>query len=147
MSKYRNHSDGELAGLLKENDHVAFSEIYKRYWKKLLFIAWNYCHQTDLSKDIVHEVFTSLWERRVIVKVENLSAFLATSVKFSLFKYHEKEHRRAKLASENYAFDEFFHDEEQLDALFLKEYINGIVEEMRTRLTIGVAILFYLNRS
>ena len=36
----------------------------------------------------------------------------------------------AGLLGQNYEFDDLTNDEAKLDALFLKEYINGIVEEM-----------------
>lgn len=130
MRGYDIYSDPELITLLKEDDHVAFTEIYKRYWKKMLLIAWNHCRDKDTSKDIVHEVFICLWERRNAVEILNLAAFLATSVKFSIFKYYQKESRRTTLLGQNYQFDELSHDEDKLDALFLKEYIDGIVEEM-----------------
>jgi len=127
---YNRYSDLELIQLLKEGDQKAFTEIYHRYWKKLLLIAWNLSNRSDHAKDIVHEVFMSLWERRNTIDIQNPAAFLATSVKFSLFKYHQKEYRRAELTRENYVFDETCHDESGLDAIFLQEYINGIVEEM-----------------
>lgn len=116
--------------LLGEGDQKAFTEIYHRYWKKLLAIAWNHSNKSEHAKDIVHEVFMSLWERRSTIGIQNPAAFLATAVKFSLFKYHLKEHRRAELAKENYSFDEASYDDAGLDALFLQEFIDGIVEEM-----------------
>ncbi|BAU54089.1 RNA polymerase sigma-70 factor [Mucilaginibacter gotjawali] len=130
MLNYNLYTDDELASLLKEDDQAAFTEIYKRYWKKMLLIAWNHSNDKDASKDIVHEIFISLWERRHQVEVLNLAAFLVTSVKFSIFKYYQRENRRAELARQNYEFNELTSDEEKLDALFLQEYINGIVEEM-----------------
>ena len=130
MLPYKGYSDQELIQLLKEGDQNAFTEIYHRYWKKLLLIAYNLSKRSDHAKDIVHEVFMSLWERRSTIDIQNPSAFLATSVKFSLLKYYQKEYRRAELARENYVFDEASYDEAGLDAIFLQEYINGIVEEM-----------------
>jgi len=130
MYHYNICSDHELMALLKEDDHAAFTEIYKRYWKKMLLIAWNHSHDKATSKDIVHDVFMGLWDRRNTVEILNLSAFLATSVKFSIFKFYQKESRRTALISQNYQFEELTNDEDKLDALFLNEYINGIVEEM-----------------
>jgi RNA polymerase sigma-70 factor (family 1) len=130
MSKYSNHTDQELVFCLNERDHSAFTEIYSRYWKKMLLIAWNHCKDKDAAKDIVHDVFTSLWEKHNAIEIENLPAFLATAVKFGIFKYYQKEQRRTELAKQNYAFDELTHDEAQLDAMFLQEYIDGIVEKM-----------------
>ena len=130
MYHYNICSDHELIALLKEDDHAAFTEIYKRYWKKMLLIAWNHSHDKATSKDIVHDVFMGLWDRRNTVEILNLSAFLATSVKFSIFKFYQKESRRTELINRNYQFEELTNDEDKLDALFLNEYINGIVEKM-----------------
>jgi len=133
MLNYNLYTDDELTSLLKEDDQAAFTEIYERYWKKMLLIAWNHSNDKTVSKDIVHEVFISLWERRNVVEVLNLAAFLATSIKFSIYKHYQRENRRAELARQNYEFNELTCDEEKLDALFLQEYINGIVEEMPER--------------
>jgi RNA polymerase sigma factor (sigma-70 family) len=130
MSNFSSHTDEELTDLLKSDNHIAFTEIYKRYWKKMLLISWNHSKNNAVAQDIVHEIFMSLWERRGTVVIYNLGAFLATSIKFSIFKHYQKEHRRTELAQKNYVFDDLSYDEDKLDALFLKEYIDGIVEVM-----------------
>lgn len=133
MSNYSNYTDQRLIALLKKKDPLAFTEIYNRYWKILLAIAWNHSRQSAQAKDIVHEVFMSLWERCDQVDIQNLTAFLATSVKFSVFRHYQKEQRRTELAKKNYLFEALDHGEDRLDALFLEEYINGLVEEMPER--------------
>jgi len=130
MPDFSKHTDEELTDLLKSDHHIAFTEIYKRYWKKMLLISWNHSRDDAVAQDIVHEVFMSLWERRGTVEIHNLSAFLATAIKFSIFKHYQKERRRTELAQTNYVFNELSYDEDMLDALFLKEYIDGIVETM-----------------
>lgn len=131
MIEYSTLSDAELTAFLKLNDRVAFTEIYQRYWKKLLLISWNHCKDKAVTEDLVHEVFLNLWERRTEdLDIQNLSAFLTTAAKFSIFKYYQRLNRRTELVKQNYHVPEFTNDEEQLDALFLKEYINGIVEAM-----------------
>jgi RNA polymerase sigma-70 factor (family 1) len=130
MSKYSTYTDQELTDLLQADDHAAFTEIYQRYWKKMLAVAWNHSKDSVIAKDLVHEVFLSLWERRAVVEIKSVAAFLATAVKFSVFKHYQREKNRAELARENYEFTDITHDEHKLDALFLQEYINGIVEEM-----------------
>lgn len=125
-----NQQDISLLERIKQDDQEAFAEIYRKYWKKLLMIAWNHSKDRSISKDIVHEVFLSLWERRHLVEIHDLSAFLATSIKFSVFKHYEKEHRRSALAKQHYLTSLYTEDEKKLDAMFLQEYVNGIVEEM-----------------
>lgn len=137
MSAQNLFSDLELLELMAQGRQDAFTEIYNRYWKKMLLVAWNHTRDKAQAEDIVHEVFLSLWEKRQDKLIENVPAYLSTSVKFSIFKHYQREHRRARLASTNYAFNEIANEEEVLDALFLKEYINGIVEQLpeKCRLT------------
>ena len=123
-------SDVELTVLLKQADRDAYTEIYNRYWKKMLLVAWNHCKDKAQSEDIVHEVFISLWNRRSEVLIENIPAFLTTAIKFSIFKYYQRVQYRKVLARQNYEFTETVYDEDKLDALFLKEYINGVVEQL-----------------
>jgi RNA polymerase sigma-70 factor (ECF subfamily) len=139
MSSYGTYTDEQLTALLKEGDHAAYTEIYRRYWKKLLLIAWNHSKDEFAAKDIVHDVFISLWERYPEVEINNLSAFLATSVKFTVYKYYQKEQRRNDLALKNYEYEATVNDEHKLDAIFLQEYVNGIVEKMpeKCRLVFG----------
>jgi len=139
MFNYGTYTDEQLTALLKEGDHAAYTEIYRRYWKKLLLIAWNHSKDELASKDIVHDVFISLWERYPEVEINNLPAFLATSVKFTVYKYYQKEQRRNDLALQNYEYETTVNDEDKLDAIFLQEYVNGIVEKMpeKCRLVFG----------
>jgi RNA polymerase sigma-70 factor (ECF subfamily) len=139
MFNYSTYPDEQLAVLLKQGDHAAYTQIYKRYWKRLLLTAWNHSKDKLAAKDIVHDVFISLWERHSVIDIDNLSAFLATSVKFTIYKYYQKEQRRSDLASKNYQFETTVNDEDKLDALFLQEYVNGIVEKMpeKCRLVFG----------
>lgn len=67
----------------------------------------------------------------------NVPGFLTTAIKFNIFKHYQKVQQRKQLALKNYEFKESSYDEDKLDALFLKEYINGIVEQLpeKCRLT------------
>lgn len=127
---YIHYTDPELLQLLRENNRAAYNEIYNRYWKKMLLVAWNHSRNEELAKDIVQEVFITLWEKRQQQDIQGLSAFLATAVKYQVFKHYRKEQRRAALARENYTVETTSQDEALLEARFLKDLIDGIVEEM-----------------
>jgi RNA polymerase sigma-70 factor (ECF subfamily) len=130
MFRFSVLTDFELTALLKLGDQGAFTEIYERFWKKLLQIAWNHTKDKKMSEDMVHEVFMSLWERKEKLDIADVGAFLATSVKYTVFKNYQRESRRSKLAELNYPFNNITDDEEKLDAIFLREYIDGIVEKL-----------------
>ncbi|MDB5126852.1 RNA polymerase sigma factor [Mucilaginibacter sp.] len=126
-------SDQELMSLLQEGNRHAFTELYKRYWEKLVLIAWNNTNDKAQAEDIVHEVFIALWKERNNFNIVNVGGFLATKIKFVIFKNYRKEHHRSKLAEANYQFCDICLDEEKLDALFLKEYIDGVIENLPER--------------
>jgi len=130
MAAYSAYTDQELLGLMSREDQLAFTELYNRYWKKMLLVAWNHTKDKINAEDLVHEVFISFWNKRNDHLIENVPAFLATCVKFSIFKYYQKERKRAILALENYEFNEISDDDQKLDALFLRDYINGVVEQL-----------------
>jgi RNA polymerase sigma-70 factor (ECF subfamily) len=140
---YSKCDDRELVELLKQNNHAAYNEIYRRYWKKMLLVAWNHSRNEYIAKDIVQEVFINLWEKHHAYDIQSLPAFLATVVKFEVFKAYQKETRRSELAKQNYQFKDVVYDEELLDARFLQDTINGIVEEMPER----CRIVFHYSRN
>lgn len=130
MASLHVFTDQELLNRLQKGDHAAFTELYNRYWEKLLFIAWNHTRDKYLAEDIIHEVFMSLWKEKNNFEILSVGAFLATKVKFVVFKHYRKQQRREKLAETNLVFAKASLDEEKLDALFLKEYIDGIIETL-----------------
>lgn len=125
------HGDeAELLRRLRWGDHLAFTRLYQHYWKAMLLVAWNHTKDKVLAEDIVHEVFMTLWEKRDMREIESLAGFLTTAVKFSVFKHYQKEMHRQRLAGERLSFQDAGDDESKLDALFLQEYIAGLVEKM-----------------
>jgi len=127
-SLYSSYSDERLVVLLRDNDEEAFGEIYHRYWHKLLAIGYNHARNKELAEEIVHDVLLSLWNRRHEMEIDRLAAWLATAVKFSVFKSLARENRRKGLLQQHSpehpvaAFDE-----EIIQAKFLKEYVDGLV--------------------
>ncbi len=68
--------DSKLVQLLKEDNELAFDEIFSRYWERLFVTTSNVLGDDDVAQDLVQEIFVSLWERRKKVDINNLSAFL-----------------------------------------------------------------------
>ncbi|WP_316839698.1 RNA polymerase sigma-70 factor [Pedobacter gandavensis] len=130
MGVYHNFSDQELLEELRLGNRLAFTELFNRYWKKLLAVSYNYTKDHSAAEEIVQEVFIGLWNRRAILEIKILENYLATAVKFSIFKSIHQEKRRAELAILNYQTELVALDEEKIQAKFLQEYIDGIVEQL-----------------
>ena len=67
FSTSKNYSlltDNELAVFLQEGDREAYTEIYKRYNSLLYVFAYKRLGDREEVKDIIHELFLSLWMNR-----------------------------------------------------------------------------------
>jgi RNA polymerase sigma-19 factor, ECF subfamily len=127
---YDTYSDARLAVLLTRGDERAFTAIYERYWEKLFAIAYHYCKDKAIAEEVLQEIFVRLWDKRGAVNIEDLGAYLATSVKFSVFKSLVRTRRRQELIAEHLAPVTVADDEPAIAARFLEEYINGVVESL-----------------
>jgi RNA polymerase sigma-70 factor (ECF subfamily) len=123
-------SDQELLGLLREGKESAFTEIYHRYWERLLAIGYHYTRNKETAEEIVHDVLLRLWKQRSQVAIESLPAYLGTAVKFSVFKALLKEKRRSQIRARLPMEEVSSLDEEKIEARFLQDYFNGIIEHL-----------------
>jgi RNA polymerase sigma-70 factor, ECF subfamily len=65
----------------KSSPDAAFEAAFRMYFKPLSFYAVKLVRDMDTSKEIVHEVFIKLWEKRFSVNLEaSLRPYLFTAV-------------------------------------------------------------------
>ncbi len=119
-----------LASAWDTGEEWAFTSIYNSYWKTLLAIAYRLTQDKEQSEEIVQEVFVSLWSRRQEVNISSLPNYLATAVKFSTFKSLQRTKRQQELQQQEFSTQIPHLDEQTIDAKFLKEYLDGIVEQL-----------------
>lgn len=124
------YNEEELAIAWDRGDSGAFSVIYNTYWNPLLAIAYRLTQHKEQSEEIVQEVFVSLWRRREEVTIVSLPSYLATAVKFATLKSIHRTRRQQEIIQQEALESQLQLDEETVDAKFLKEYLDGIVETM-----------------
>lgn len=142
MPDYAALTNSELVQRLRTGDEAAFTEIYNRYWEKLLAIGYHYSHQKQVAEDIVHDVLTSLWARRAAVDIHALEAWLATAVKFAVFKAIARERKRRDEAAGLPAPSPFATAEEKLEAVFLQQQLHAALD----RLPQKTKLIFHYSR-
>lgn len=92
MELYGKLSDANLLTLLKSGDRSAFTEIYNRYWSVLYLHARHMLHNRDNARDIVQEVFTTIWSKSADLELSvSLNAYLYKSVRNSILNLIRKE--------------------------------------------------------
>jgi RNA polymerase sigma-70 factor (family 1) len=92
MGAYQMHSDLELTRLLQSGDHEAYTEIYNRFKSVLYVHAYNKLRNTEEAKDVVQDLFVSLWNRRSTLQLTGeLSSYLYQAVRNRVFRVIERQ--------------------------------------------------------
>jgi RNA polymerase sigma-70 factor (ECF subfamily) len=82
----QSHNEETLLKLIKQGNDQAFTELYNRYWQKMLTIAFIKLQNTDDAKEVVQEVFIDIWNRRSHLNIRNsFYTYIATAVKYKVF--------------------------------------------------------------
>lgn len=143
MNGYRQQTDADLMMSFRGGSSHAFAEIYQRYWKKLLAVAYHHCKDKMIAEEIVQEVFISLWNKRKTLCIDNIPAYLATAVRLSVFKQYLRQKRRVQIIEQAAGPVVTAWDEEKIYTRFLQQQINGIVEALPRQ----CRLVFRLNRA
>jgi len=138
MADYRTLSDQELTGLLKNGDQAAYAMIYQRYYRLLYIHALKKLNDEEEAKDIIQELFTTLWTKReTILQDTNFAAFLYTSVRNRVLDYfsHQKVASRyidslqGFIDTDPVSADDRVHERELLE--FIQAEIQSLPPKMR----------------
>ena len=85
----------EILKSLSEGDQLAYGFVFKIYYDRLFRFALHYLNDDELAKDVVQDVFTSIWEDcKKFAQVNNLSSWLYTLTKNQCLK--KIEHFKVK---------------------------------------------------
>lgn len=135
MKLTNNYTDSELVILLKNGAEDAFTEIYSRYWKSLFQRAYSILRDDDAAKDAVQDVFISLWNRREVVEVAYLKAYLQQAIRFKVLHFIREERtdsefyvRLRKVTTEIIADNPLLFKEQQN---LLNELVNSLPDDCR----------------
>ncbi|MGA6118200.1 RNA polymerase sigma-70 factor [Sphingobacterium anhuiense] len=132
--EFESLNDDQLIARLQMSDARAITEIYRRYWRKLLAIAYNHIGDKDDAEEVVQTVFIKLWDKRNDIAIGQLPNYLATAVKYSVFSMIQKKNRKDEVGQffvMNHQSQDY--EEEKIYTIFLRQYIKGVVEELPDR--------------
>lgn len=141
MARRTFHIDAELVQALKRGEARALDNMYDKYWEHLLAISYKFLKDKDHAEEVVQEVFIALWNRKDQLQIDNLPNYLATAVKFSTFRFLQSAKRRKEIEEAVY-INEFVKADDKIEAKFLKEYVDDLVEELPTK----CKLVFRLSR-
>ncbi|MDR2275953.1 MAG: RNA polymerase sigma-70 factor [Sphingobacterium sp.] len=91
MKNYSEYSEEELVTLLKQKDHAAFTEIHNRYSPQILAQTNRMLRDIDVAKDMVQELFLTLWRRVDYIRVDGkIGGYLYVATQNLVLKYIQR---------------------------------------------------------
>ena len=82
MTVHRPYKESDVLNELAQGSQVAFKQIYDLYWYSIYKTARKYTKSEALAKDIVQEIFATLWSKRSnFTEVLHLEYYLITMTK------------------------------------------------------------------
>lgn len=146
MDEYQRYDEEKLLFLLKKEDQYAYTEIFKRYNKLLYSHAYNKIRNADDAKDIIQQIFYSLWLNRTEINInKNLTVYLFTSVRYKIADYFSKRDIRDKYIQ---SLSRYIEDhEESTDHLVRRKQMSDIIAEEIAALPPKMREVFELSRN
>jgi RNA polymerase sigma-70 factor (ECF subfamily) len=141
--EYKILSDELLVKLLRVGEQDAFEEIYRRYWQKLLRSAQFKLRSKETIEEILQDLFISLWEKREKVLIENLEAYLNTSLRYLIINQIKKQILQEKFVEYSLKKNELTDDVDESVAF---NELSVAIEKAIEQLPEKTQQIFHLNR-
>jgi RNA polymerase sigma-70 factor, ECF subfamily len=137
--------DSSLFELVKLDNKQAFDELYNRYWEKLFLHLVRVIKDPEETKDILQEVFVSVWNRRFeLDNIESISAYLFSSVRFKGLNYLQRESKKSFIIDALLIQSE--QEDNSLDSLQAVKDINSLLDKTIENLPSKMQQVFILSR-
>lgn len=138
-------SDEELVSNLKLGSKPALDEIYKRYHAPLFSHAYKKLQSKEEVRDILQDVFLSLWTNKENLIINNLSSYLFASVRNRILNVFRNTKVREMYSK---SLQEFIDKGENLVDLKLDEKeLISLVEEEVAKLPPQMRLIFEMSRN
>ena len=98
---YNTADDNNLFALVKQDNELAYTELYNRYWQKLYFVAHKHLKSDPDAREIVQEVFFTIWAKRRSLVIEFFPAYVAAMARYAVYVTLARKKRQAEKISED----------------------------------------------
>ena len=92
-----NIPDAALAEQVRAGDHAAFRLLFDRYADRLIDFAVGFVHVRESAKDVVADVFFSVWLGHTAWIPERVSTYLFAAVRNRCHNYRTRAHMRHEI--------------------------------------------------
>lgn len=135
-----------VAALRTEGAAKAFEVIYRKYWFSLYSWAWKQTQSRQLAEENVQIVFEKIWRNRQNAEIKNLGAYLAVSLRHTLYNAKRNEESAKKINSYNFPQPSNT-TENDVNAKLLTESLEKILHELPSKTQAVFRLSRYESRS
>ena len=86
-----NQPDISLWEAYQKGDHHSFAQLFRRYYEPLVQYGNKFTGNSDTLEDCIQELFTELWQNKSQTKVQSVKAYLFKSLKYKLYRAHQRK--------------------------------------------------------
>lgn len=138
-------SDEALFELVKECRKDAYEEIYNRFKGVLYAHAYKMLGDREEVKDVVQEVFVTLWSKKESLSIKNLSAYLYSSVRNRIIDRVSRQNSKNKYLETMSFFVE--HNNYQVpDRILYAKELRALIEHEVESLPEKMRMIFEMSR-
>ncbi|WP_236252863.1 RNA polymerase sigma-70 factor [Echinicola sp. 20G] len=142
FKKPNNHT---AANTLKIRNEKDFESIYSEYATQMLSLAYNHTYDIELAKEIVQDIFLSIWERRKNLSIKGpIKNYLLRAVKLEVIDHYRQKARDEKHLT--CAFEEYCTAPESTEETVLYNELSNQISYLVDRLPCQCREVYILSR-
>ncbi len=119
--------------MLQETLYISednFETIFRLYAPKVYAVGMYHLQNRELVRDMVQDIFKSLWERRESLQIAgSLEHYLTRSAKLKVLEHFRREAIHRKNLQANYVFSE--EDSSTVRKIYFNDLLNNTWKELR----------------
>ena len=124
----------QLTKRLSESDRDAFRELFELAHVTLIRFCWRYTKDEEISRDIVQDVFVTLWDKRATLDPEkSLLAFMYTMVRNKALNFFRDSHYCDGVSADEHIAEKDPGPDEQFDYDRLEQHVKQWIDDLPPR--------------
>lgn len=142
MNPYQNYTDSDLIVMVANGSQPAFEIIYRRYASELYRFARSRISSSEDCREMLQDVFESLWARRESLTIDSLRSYLFSSIRYMIIRYFYQRGVKQRYLDHYNTFSELFdtinttgNDPDELQRTLIKA-LDGLPERCRHAMTL-----------
>lgn len=131
LPAFSSHTDLALVALLTQGNEAAFTELYSRYWKRMVVQAYMKVQNGEDAREIVQDIFLDLWNRREKLDLQHgFHTYLSAAVKYRVLRWLAEEKNEQVKRSRLHLSEKDSSTQEWLDFQELQHDLEKAVQQL-----------------